>query len=190
MARSWSEDALIDQLQSRLKTDHTARDVGLALHLARDLGSINTTEHTKSHKSKKRLSTAELAKRMVAEGHLAAAEQALAQPTELHVKFGLYEHLLVEQSWIEQLQRELQTELRLEPIVFSQCGRHATRTIIVELDNEEEGGKIEHRREVQYDLPPANGKTRWRDMHHEREKAALTKRFPIYRLPDGGQGEE
>ena len=47
-----------------------------------------------------------------------------------------------------------------------------TRTIIVELDNEEEGGKIEHRREVQYDLPPANGKTRWRDMHHEREKPA------------------
>ena len=66
----------------------------------------------------------------------------------------------------------------------------ATRTIIVELDNEEEGGKTEHRRDVQYDLPPANGKTRWRDMHHEREKAALTKRFPVYRFPDGGQGEE
>ena len=184
-AVSASDAALVAELRQRLKVPRSSdlpqtEHVGLALRLARD-SAINTTKNfwpddIKSSATRTRIR--KLAGRMRDEGHLAAAELALAQPvandTPWYSDSGLLDNqLILQQSWIEEHLQNVSI-FGLEPLERSACGLKAIRNIFVEL---QPTGDVTYC-EVQYDLAPAEGESaedqrRRRMMHRCREEAAL-----------------
>ena len=201
-----SDNALIAELRSRLKVPRSSElpkhdHVAIAVRLARDpeidpsKGNFWARSGITSSQTRARIKT--LARRMAAEGHLAAAEQAVAVPQPssalLFAHAGIMESLLVQQDWIAKRTPVL-SDLRVEPLVLSADGRHATRVIVVKRDldlldelfkaEQWEGGRglLEElaRGEIKYDLPPADGegkaaKKRRLDRYRQSEKAVLRK---------------
>ena len=110
-----SDAALVADLRPRLKVPRSSdmpqtEHVDLAMRIARDPPIVTSKgfwpAHIKSSATRTRIKA--LATRMVDEGHLAAAEMALAKPAKpnaTRVNFGLgdqYNTLLVPQTWLEQ----------------------------------------------------------------------------------------
>jgi len=112
---------------------------------------------------------------MIIEGHLAAAQQAIAEPSAAQApraNYGLAEQLLVRPQWIEENAPRL-SEFSAGALVLAASGQHATRSIVaLNADGEEVHG------EVEYDVPPANvesassAKLR-HEMHWQREATAI-----------------
>lgn len=174
-----SDQELIFDLQLRLKvprsTDVPSADhVRIALRLARDQ-TIDTTKgfwpkEVKSSATRTRIKA--LGKRMIDEGHLAAAESALTQPVAVpppRSNFGLgdeYDELLVQPAWLAEHVPRLRF-LPAKPLFLLGDRQTATREVVAYLGDELVC------RLVEYQLPPANGESKEdrkarRDRHRRR----------------------
>jgi hypothetical protein len=69
--------------------------------------------------------------RMLGEGHLAAAQQAISQPAAPPpsvLAYGLEEHLMVQHAWMNEHVPHL-SDIVAQPLVLSPGRRHATRSL-------------------------------------------------------------
>ena len=179
------DDTLVVELQRRLRLPRStvpkAELVTIALRLVREpdldpsVGTFWKDAGLTSSDSRNRVK--QYAKRMVSEGHLAEAQQALTQPAaerSWEVLFGLSDRLLLEQRWIDEHVPNI-VLTAVEPFVRSTCGAFAERIICAQNAVSSE----EVRTKVKYDLPPVEGESdkddqrRRRKMHRGREEMAL-----------------
>ena len=179
------DDALVVELQRRLRLPRSSVPkpelITVALRLAREpdldpsVGGFWQAYGLMSSGS--RNSVKQYAKRMVVEGHLASAQQALTQPAAeqpWEALFGLSDKLLLEQRWIDEHVPNI-VLMTVEPYIRSACGAFATRSILAQ--NTASSKTV--RAKVKYDLPPVEGESgedqrlRRRMMHRGREESAL-----------------
>ena len=180
------DGALIAELQRRLRVSRSAVPkaelVAVALRLAQDptldpsVGNFWKDAGVASSDSRKRIKL--FALRMMDEGHLAAAQQALAHPGAAQPwqsLFGLSDNLLLEPRWIDQHVPNIMLTM-VEPLVLRclSCGAFAQRFVRARCSVT----SVELCCEVTYNLPPVEGESneaegRRRGMHRKREETAL-----------------